>query len=123
MPGKNYPITRQPIVLVREEFMNRLSNHQIDTLSYVKPLGGGIMPDGVPLASQFFVQLRQIAMSLTKTGRPLKCLLVSGDGAGFILLIFEDHSQVEMGEDQFRPMLKGTAVAGFRLRQITGVMI
>ena len=28
-----------------------------------------------------------------------------------------------MGEDQFRPILKGTAVTGFRFRQITGVMI
>jgi hypothetical protein len=89
----------------------------------LKALGGGIMPKRIALSPQRFIQLRQIAVGFAKIWRLSDRFLVGGNGAAFLLLIFQDDTKIEMGQRTARVMMKGSAIPGFRFRQISGIVV
>jgi hypothetical protein len=72
---------------------------------------------------ELFVQLRQVTIGLSQIRGLLQCLLICREGSACILLILEDHCEVEMRECGVRPIRQGTAVARLGFVEMTGVMI
>jgi hypothetical protein len=61
-------------------------------------------------------------MGLSQIRGPLQCLLICREGSACILLILEDHCEVEMRECGVRPIRQGTAVARLGFVEMTDVM-
>ena len=81
------------------------------------------MTEGIPSTTELFIQLRHITVGLTKLRGPLQCLLIGRQGSTFILLIHQDHRQIEMRECNIWPILDSTTVAGLRFGQLARVMV
>ena len=94
-----------------------------DRKSAAQPIGRGIVPKGVSLPAELFVQLRQITMRLKKIGSMFQGFLIRRDGSTLLLSILKNDAKVEIREREFRLVLQGTPVAGFRVGQVAKVVV
>ena len=89
----------------------------------IQAVGCGIVAKGIPFAAELFVQLGQVAMGFKEIGCMLERFLIRRQGRAFSLRILQDHSEIKVGESEFRLGLQRTTITLLRFCKVAEVVI